>query len=355
MKQSSLVLLAVLTLSVSCSKVKDAENNMKSMKDTTTEMSKTTEKMEENTTVMYQQVRSKEAEDTRNKKFEILNDKEADFGTRIAAAAVYFKSFEFQLWTGSGEDTQHVREVLMLDAANEFTRRVCDTYKKINVKRLSPVKEGKGQADEHTFYALAATMHMTHHFQDGLVEKKPRVKKTSFYDIVKSALRKDDLGEPMADYEEVLVSGINKEIMTELIKARVDMLSALALKDLTDKRNMTIGQKLKGLLFKVTAGNLGSIDLPETYPGANDATKNRVITYLDGALKARNFLGEIDVKKDLEKTIKSAFQKISLSVENRDREHNDDQPDTEPQTTQEQEAVDAHRNQTKKLIDDLLI
>jgi hypothetical protein len=63
-------------------------------------MSQTTDDMKDTTAVMYQQIRSKEAEDTRNKKMAILKDREQNFGAKIAAAAVYYKSFEYQLWTG---------------------------------------------------------------------------------------------------------------------------------------------------------------------------------------------------------------------------------------------------------------
>ena len=62
------VLIAFISLSVSCSKVKEAEKTMETMKEQTTEM-------KENTSVMYQQVRSKEAEDTRNKLIKERNDK----------------------------------------------------------------------------------------------------------------------------------------------------------------------------------------------------------------------------------------------------------------------------------------
>ena len=345
----SLALLAILSFSVACSKVEKAEKNMQSMKTQTEQMSQTTEQMEETTNVMYQQVRSKEAEDTRNKKFSILKDKKAGFGEKIAAASVYFKSFEFQLWSATGTDDLETRDVLLLDAVNEFTKKVSDIYEKINVKRMSPTRDGRFQSDEHAFYALAVTMHMNHHFQDQLIDEKNDLKAISFYDIIKSALDKDDSGEALTEYEEILVSGANKEIMTELIKARVDMLAALALKNLTDKRDMTLGQTLKAALFKISGGKLGSIDLPETFTKSNGSTRKQTIKYLENATKARDFLLYVGVKKELEKTLKSAFSKINLG----DKEPRNGQDQSEVPTVVNDED-DSDKMEIKNLINGLI-
>ncbi len=321
MKNTS-VLFASLVLAVSCSKIQKFEDKTTSMEKTTKDMSSTTHSMSETTQdmkattdTMYKQIRSKEAEDTRNKKFTILNDKTKDIGEKFAAAAIFYKSFEFQLWTATGNDDQHAREALFLDAANEFTRRMVDIHSKIEVNKMDPTSLGKNQSNEKAFYALAAAAHYNHHFQDQLVEKKKSVVKVSFYDILKEALLKDSRGEALADYHEILVSGANKQIAIDLIKARVDMLSALALKNLTDKSNMSLGQKAKGLLFKISGGKLGSIDLPETFETSNTATKHLATTYLDAAVKARNFLKEIGVEKDLQKTLLSAYKHLEIESE----------------------------------------
>lgn len=341
MKHSALI-VAALSLAVSCSKVEKVEKNMDSMKAQTEQMSSTTDDMKETTTVMYQQIRSKEAEDTRNKKFIILKSKDEDFGSKIAAAAVYFKSFEYQLWSDQIEfDDKKTRDELILDGVNEFTRQASDLYSKIKTHKMSPVNSGKKHNDEMAFYALAATMHMNHHFQEELAENRPQIKLLSFYDIVKEALRKDSLGMTLNEYEEILVSGINKEIMIELIKARVDMIAALALKNLTDKREMNLGQKIKAAIFKITAGKLGTIHIPEVLSTANESTKNQIIKYLESSLKARRFLMSINLEKKLEKTLISAFSHIQLA-----------------QSEQEQRAFDGDIKEKdveiKKLIDELI-
>jgi hypothetical protein len=309
MKTSSVV-LACLLLTTACSKVNELDKRTESMERSTEKVSSVTDDLKETTTVMYQQIRSKEAEDTRDEKFQILMSKEAEMGTRITAAGVFFKSLEFQLWNDNDTfDNREALNALYLDAANEFTRRMCDLYDKINVEKMSPTKNDKL---EQSFYALAAAVHMNHTFQDEVAKSK-NFETVSMYDVIKKALLKDKNHKPLREYEEILVNGINREIMIELIKARVDILSALALKNLTDKRDMTLGQKAKALLFKATGGSFGSIDLPEVYDLSNDTTKNYVEKYLDGAVKAKEFLNTLGVEKKLEKTIKSALKNIDFN------------------------------------------
>lgn len=349
--KATIAMLAVLALTISCSKVQKAEKNMDDMSSSTKALGGNMDEMKSTTTTMYQQIRSKESEDTRNKKFEILNSKEDRIGAKLAAAAVYFKSFEFQLWTGTDIDSDHLREILFLDAANEFTRKISDIYSEIKLKKMSPTNSGTKHSSEESFYALAATMHSTHHYQDELVSENSKIEEKSFYDIVKRALKKDSEGENLTEFETILVNGINREIMIELIKARVDFLAALGLKNLTDKRNMTFGQKLKAGLFKLTEGKLGSIELPETFSSSNEATKDQTIKYLESALKAKSFLVEIGIDKQLEKTLKSAFSKIKLASDAGDTE-SESQDQEESESSQDS---DDKRVKIQNLINDILI
>jgi len=184
-----------------------------------------------------------------------------------------------------------------------------DLFERVNPKKISPINPGKM---EMSFFSLAVTIHMNHHFQEEAVKAK-NISTISFYDLIKKALTKEKEGKSLLAHEEVLLNGHNREMLIELIKARVDMFSAMALNNLTDKDNMTLKQKTKALVFKITGGRLGSIDLPETYEKSNEATKVFVEKYLDQALKAKLFLREIGIEKSLDKTLKAAFKEIDLN------------------------------------------
>ncbi len=181
----------------------------------------------------------------------------------------------------------------MLEAADEFTRRISDLYELLDLSKMSPLN--KSNKMEMSFYALAATIHKNNHFQDQVTvgQDTPTI---SFYDLIKNALRKDTNGEELLKYEEVLVQGINREIMIELIKARVDVFAALAIKNLTDKRVLTIAPVEEDKL-----------------PEANKVTQATTASYLGASLGAKKFLLEIKVEKKLDPTLAGIFTKIGAS------------------------------------------
>lgn len=327
-------LMTCLLLTSSCSKVKELDKRTESMEKTTEKMSTTTDDMKDTTSAMYQQIRSKEAEDTRDSKFHILMGEEAGMGSRITAAGVFFRSLEFQLHTDNGSyDNAETLNHFYIDAANEFTRRMVDLYDRVNTQKMSPLTKDKM---EMSFYAISAALHMNHTFHD-IAAKKKNSDALSMCDMIKEALAKDHANLKLKEHEEILVNGINREIMIELFKARVDILSALALKSLTDKENMTLGQKAKALIFKITNGRMGEIELPEVYDKTNEATRIYIEKYLDAAVKAKDFLNTIGVEKPLEKTLKSAFRNIELN-----------------QTETDSKKPDSYKNSIKQHINQLL-
>lgn len=326
-------------MSVSCSKVNELDKRTENMERSTSNMKSSTDAIRDTTITMYLQMRSKEAEDTREKNAEILVGDKANFGRRFKAAGVFFKSFEHQLWNYNSKfDTPEIRELLYTDAANELTKVVSDIYNHIHPSKMTPTDANE---KEQTFYALAATIHFNHLSQETFASKNGTTP-VSTYDLVKEALVKERNKEKMKKYEDIFMAGINKEMMIELIKARVDVLSVLALKNLTDKRKMTLLEKAKGLVFKVSGGSYGSIDLPEVYDESNSSTKNLTEDYLSGALKAKLFLKEIGVHKQIEKTVLSGLKNLTL-------EH---KTETQEQY-QEKSAEDTKKESIKSLIKQL--
>lgn len=311
MKTSSIV-LACLLLTGACSKVKELDKRTQNTEKSTERISKVTDDLKETTTIMAQQI----AEEGREEKFQVLMNKEADMGARLNAAQGYIKSVEVQISRSEDEDARE-------NVAKEFTLRMIDLYSKINPHKMSPLKDNN--KFEMSFYAIAASLN-----KDS--------KQTSFYGLITESLRKEHQRDRLLAHEEILVNGINKEIMIELIKARVDITSAMALKNLTDDRELTLGQKTKAMIFKITGGRLGSIDLPETYNKSNEATRGMTEKYLTSSVKSRHFLNEIEVSKGLEKTMKSAFSKIDFNEG----------------SSKEKLGPDQRKEQIRSLINDLL-
>jgi hypothetical protein len=309
--KSLVIILAVLTIGVSCSKVERPKSTSKEMNSATQEIVK------------------KEADDQRESKLLILKSEKESLGSKIAAAKDYFLAFDFQ------RSVQSKNEKLLLIAVRDFKVVAQDFHSKIKVKRMSPLKDGENQSDEHAFYALAASL-----------DTKSTEAGVSFYDLIRWALRREEYKEQLRSYEAELVTGKSKQVMIDLMKARMDIMATLALRELTDEDNQTLGQKIKSVVFDVTGGVLGSIDLPETFTDANDVTKDAAIKFLEKASKALRVLKDIGVEKKLQRTLRSAFSKIDLSNRSKhEQEHL--HPDVEKE-------IDQRRGTTRQLIDELL-
>ncbi|MFL5784124.1 MAG: hypothetical protein ACJ76H_05915, partial [Bacteriovoracaceae bacterium] len=317
--------LALLPLCLlACSKVKkldDMASDTKNLQQTTADMSKNTEHMD----VMYRQVRSKETADTRLKEYNNLKSEDVMMQSKITSAAIYFMSQEYQLATYEELKGDHrVLNDLRRDTANDFTRKLGDLFEDVDLDKLDPTKSPKHRNNEMMFNALAAGMHYIHDHQQYLAERM-HIPTVSVYDLVKNSLRKlkretdarkagrgVDHGVVYENYERIFVTGKARQVMLiELIKARVDMLAATALHYMTDKESMSYEQFAEALTFMISGGHFGKIDLPLVL---NDTpTRDSVVEALDGALKAKRFLEkEMDIKKPLVKTLKSAYSQLDL-------------------------------------------
>jgi hypothetical protein len=320
MKTSPLLLSLLMVSACKVEKQIDTfEKRTSNLEKTTNGLSYTTEDIKKIADAIYPQIRTGDGIRVRNEAWSILTNERKGLGEKMVAGGVYFQALEYQFWTAHNSDNENVLHLMYRDAADEFQGRIYDLYLKVDLKEMSPLKTGKRNNEETAFYALAMTMDRSHHFQQELQKKYPDLSFMTFMDIVKKCLTKDKSGLPVELHEEILLSGINKEIILELYKARIDVLSALALRDLVDQRNMTIGHFSKAAIFLVTQGRLGSLEIPETYDGVNVHTKNNVIKYLDRALEAKSFLESIGINHKMEKMLRSAYNSIDFNQGTGDR------------------------------------
>lgn len=304
----------MLILSGGCSKIDGFKKDTDSMNKTTQELRSKTESITDLAHSLFPQIRSGDTVGIRDRQWNILTNRDKKLGQKMVASGVFFQSFEYQFWTANNiNDNKIVLDYMYRDAADELQGRMYDLYREINPRKMSPTNEGKSQNEEQAFYAMAFTMDRGHHFQKELSRKNPDLKLVTFYKIIKDCLVKEKRQAHLKEHEIILLAGINKEIITELLRARVDMLASLALKDLIELRDMGISHYAKAAIFKITMGRLGSIDIPETYAVSNDATKINVENYLQSAVETKNFLKSVDIKFKLEKTVRSAYKEIEFA------------------------------------------
>lgn len=257
-------------------------------------------------------------EKSRDDKYEILMNSSMGLGSKITASKDIMEIMNGML-TNKGLDATETSEEL----AEEFTLRLKDIHSRLNFKSLNALK-----ANDHfetSFYAVAAEL-------DG-----------SFYELLKRSLKKEKAGKQLLAHEELFVSQDNREMIINLIEARVDILSAFALQNLTDKKKMNWWQRTKSFAFTISFGLIGAIDYPETYATANEATKNNIEDHLQKAVEAKKFLGDISVTKKLPKKMNAAFKEIDFG----DKKKKSDE-------SQEERQIDMRKELIKSLITQLV-
>lgn len=257
---------------------------------------------EKRTQQITQEVKEKELEviqeKSRDAEYGVLMDSRMGLKTKVEASQDLMTTMNEMI--DRKDDNGFTNKEILTD---EFSLRMGDIYSQINFRKLDPLKV-KGHY-ESSFYAMAASL-------DG-----------SFYEIMKSALRKDAGGRDTNTFESNLVIQDSKQMTLDLIQARVDILSVFALQNLTDKKKMSFWQKTKSFAFSISGGLFGSIDYPETYAEANKATKNEIEDHLSKAVEAKDFLRSLGVEKQLNKKMRSAYKKIDFgekqpSLDNKD-------------------------------------
>ena len=280
-----LVLSLALVFGAACAKKKDSNN-------APVNMSKALE-------VEAEKVKTEIASsESRSESMDQLINTSEGVGSKMVTARDYFLNMEFQrIHAVSAQD----KEAMYLTATNEFISYISDIHSKIRPKRMSPLKKGKNA--ERTFYAIADAM--------DVVSKNNKI---SFYDLVRTAMINDTNGDELAPHEKVMMAGPNRDIMVDLIKARVDVKAAEGLKFLTNKENQSLLQKGSRILYDISMGLIGSLDLPETFSESNEITKDEAVRNMTEALKAKNFLREFGITKDLERRVRSTYSKIELNM-----------------------------------------
>jgi hypothetical protein len=345
-KRNVVTMLLLLSLTGACSKVKKAENNMTSMNNNTTQMLKTTNGMATSTKnlegkttatletmrTMFSQVRIGDSRQVRRAEKESAL-RTTKMSARLENAAVFYKALEFQFWTNmTGLDNNTDREVMIEDAFAELIKTLNELYvpKFLEKDSLLDVDSQLGPKNKkarnlkvfddynHTqaFYAFAASMHENNHFQEDLNKVDPSFEQLSFYDLLKNAMRKEAAGatlDEMTEGEDEILAYM--PMLEAFIQARVDIITTLAIKQLvSDKDDMKLGERLSGLLFKLTNGTKGKLKLSSRFTEVNNSQRRDINRKLDAAVSAYDFGKEIGLDLKLDISLHSILENLSIAA-----------------------------------------
>ncbi|PIP93306.1 MAG: hypothetical protein COW00_09670 [Bdellovibrio sp. CG12_big_fil_rev_8_21_14_0_65_39_13] len=321
MKKSAAAALLILLSLNSCKTDRVMDSTLK-MGETTNQMKEgmdqtniTMNQMANNTDNMYHQIRTKEAQETRDRAFEAL-DKETVFEDKLTEAAAYHQGFEYQLWTNhsTAQDTTEFREDLMETAVDEYFRalqRFMDEAK--DPSDLSPTNEDNYAQN---LMVMAVTMHESHHAQDLVIKNDPKVEKVTMLSMVKESLRlqkKINAGEmkrsDLKAYQNALLFWHDEAV--NMLRYRYNILMTMTLVKVSDvKKKPSFG--LFGLAGLYIKAKTVYFNWDSKYASLTESRQAKINDFVDEAIKTRDFLKEIGVEVKLDSKVAKALGHMQM-------------------------------------------
>jgi len=256
------------------------QKTTQTMSETTQKMSGTTEEMNERTAQLYESTlkmldkttaisgASSELYDA-IKQGDTLNLRRQALATMLAAesngrkiseAVKYVLSFEFQVFSGQGQDVEpSKREHLMVDALAEFYKDLKEYAPVSNdIDPLAQASSGSEANKKAVFNAVAAVLHKANRKQEEFLRANPKYEKVTFLSMIENGLKKAKALKEgavafsqLSESEKEVIS--NEKISYLLLQARHNFIAAILLSEsssvqrglLTVLKMMTLGWDLK--------------------------------------------------------------------------------------------------------------
>lgn len=306
----SLALASLIGLS-SC----QMKKNLDEMHEATVAVSATSGRLENQTVEMYDALKQGDSLTARRNGLVALSEA-ADPSKKISEAAKYFMSFEFQLWSASGQDTAERRQELLATGAKEFLREVQEF---IEPNQVDPKPTAQAGDRNQNLNAISVALHFINPKQTEMLHRNPGYKEVSMYSIIKDGLAagaeiaagKKTLRDFPAHVREVLVY---ERVATLLVQARYNYYGAMALGKVTPIRSASPHLKMIGLEtslpnqirmryqpWALDISKVGATELEET------------ARYLEGGLKAFDFMRSVGIEPRLNRDLAKIYKNMKPS------------------------------------------
>jgi hypothetical protein len=244
--------------------------------------------------------------------------------SKIASAAAYFQGFEFQLWSGLGQDDAKKREELINTAASEFMRDV-QNFIKAGQKDAEPFAHGTGNSAGNLarcLNALAVVLHTINPKQTTNLEKYPDHHEVTMYSMIKDALRAKleiETGQKRIEQYPGYVHEFlaNEQTITLLLQARYNFFGAMAVGRVSNVRDgaWEYLKMVYGDWFSWWKDSRWEMNLAD----ANSVEVSEFSRYLKGAMKTREFMLSVGIEpkmsNDLARMLKNMKVKSNVVLE----------------------------------------
>lgn len=315
---------------MACSKADKVVEHTDQLVQETEEVAEKTEEVAQTTNYAVRIKRQNDSSTLRSRQFEIIMSDRTGMGQKLSAAALYFKNFEYQLWNPKENsfDTLELRDELKREALTELYQKLGDVFNillqknfwgKTRLQRMSPLElsqNGKG-INEHNiemvFYALASMSHYNNIIQVKAVRENEDITSTeSIYDLIRHSLSREKNGEHLNQSDDIMLAGDNRTISIELLRARFNILLALATKDMATTEGLSFGRRFSRFWYGLTGGGLGSLAVRSSFQQTNLPTQKDINNKLSAALKVKHALEKAGHSVEPHEDLKSMLENIEI-------------------------------------------
>ena len=251
MKQVSLnLMLAVCaTFGLSACQAKKQLDNMHDatmdMRNQTQNISRTSDELGRQMGEMYDALRQGDSLKARRDSLAALVSAR-DSARKVSEASKYFMSFEYQIWSGIGEDTPVRRLEAAESAMKEFMKDVQEFLLpgQTEVEPLA-TRDSEGGNRQMSFNSLAAALHLVNPKQTAMRTRQPGTSEMTMYSMLREAVlakAKMDRGETRAtDLPGYVREALNyPRVLELLLQARYNYVAAMAVSRVSNLREGTL-------------------------------------------------------------------------------------------------------------------
>lgn len=234
--------------------------------------------------------------------------------SKFAQTAIYFASFEFQTWKGTGLDTKTRRESLEFDGVSEFLRTVAGIAQLKNFSLNVLSKDN----DMNTLYAISALLHFVNPNQE-IFAKSNNFEPRSMLNVIQNGIENQvKLRRAIKSGNNTLnieMSKTDQEIQVwwdtsiYLMRLRGNFLSAIVVSKLAklDLASNLIDERAHQLRLGVAKWQ-PKLDYYSSLPGA----VLEITTYLKEAVRNKKFLISQDIEAKTDPILRKAISNLSI-------------------------------------------
>ena len=245
-----------------------------------------------------------------------------EIAPRLTLAATYFRSYEFQLWSGVFVDTPEHRDRLDATGAQEFIGFAQKLYTSTKMQ-INPLTDNQR---ELALNALAAEMDSVDDIQNVMLAKHPEVKSMSMLNIIEEGLLHNKAIEAGSESVSALPPYVDavlqdRDVAIYLLQTRYNYLSFIGIgsliKDLQtpDSEDSVEWINLKKDLLKehCKLTQMISPKMKANISIYSISQLKRMNLFLQNAVDTRDFLRSIDAKAELHCSAKAMISLIDTS------------------------------------------